>query len=278
MQSPTEELAQRAIQAALQSDWETAVKLNQEILQTDEENVETLNRLARALFESGSLSKATTTYKKVLKLDPYNPIASKNLDRLSNLSESTIKQAKPTTHLSPNIFLEEPGKTKIIAVKEFPSNKILAALRVGDQLELSSFHNNVKVSTSERKIIGRLEEVWGAKIANALRNGSQFTAVVKSVQIKDSLKDSSLQLFVKETFHSPKLPQPFFTVTTSNQFTPYIKEEALSILNSHGTTLDNGEEEDLNEEETHTNSHQESSLEGLAEQEIDQNQDDEENP
>ncbi|MAG59326.1 hypothetical protein CMO96_00865, partial [Candidatus Woesebacteria bacterium] len=74
--------AQRAIEKALHGDWKEAVVLNEQILKDNPGNKEALNRLARAYLELGKLRKATTYYKKVLTIDPYNGIAKKSLDRL----------------------------------------------------------------------------------------------------------------------------------------------------------------------------------------------------
>lgn len=274
MPSLTDDLTQKAIQAALSNDWETAIKLNQEVLETQKDDVEALNRLARALFENGNLKKATLTYKKVLRLDPYNPIASKNLGRLSTLEGTSLKQNNTPSNLSPDLFLEEPGRTKIIKVVDLTSNKSLAALRVGGQLKLSSFHNDVKVAF-DGKNLGKLEEELGPKIANALRSGSKFSAVVKSIQVKESVKDSLLSLFVKETLHSPKLPQPFFSLTTTNHFTPYVKEQALTMLN-HQNEETHHDGENTEETDTHHDSGNPSSLERLAEKETEQDENDEE--
>jgi Tfp pilus assembly protein PilF len=70
-----------AIQAALQQDWKTAITLNTEILKTDKKNTDAYNRLGFAYLKSGQIKKAKETFEKVLTLDRYNQIASKNLQK-----------------------------------------------------------------------------------------------------------------------------------------------------------------------------------------------------
>ena len=80
--SSPQQLAQAAILAALASRWQEAVKLNEKIINVEKDNIEALNRLARAHYFLGEDAKSQKCYKKVLELDPYNIIAIKNLEKL----------------------------------------------------------------------------------------------------------------------------------------------------------------------------------------------------
>src|SRR3989338_5020068 len=84
-------LSQKAIEAALNNNWQEATEINSQLLNRYPEDIETLNRLARAYFESGKITKAKSLYRSVLKLDPYNPIASKNIKKLSELKSKDLK-------------------------------------------------------------------------------------------------------------------------------------------------------------------------------------------
>lgn len=267
MEDALQELTQQAVEAALKNDWETAIKLNQEILAQDEESIETLNRLGRSYLENGNLNKAKATYKKVLVLDPYNPIAQKNLERLSALQANDLKKSSGNgVSLSPTLFLEEPGKTKVLKVENLVGGKLLATLGVGDVLEIVPFHNECKIVNNDNKALGILQEDWGRKIAKALRVGNKFSCVVKSVQVKGNAKDSILSVFVRETMHASKLPQPFFTTIPNSHFTPYVGEQTMTLLNHNEVHAK--DEDELNEEETpHHAPKATESLESLAEQE-----------
>ena len=76
------DLEKQAVQAAIEGSWKIAVDLNQKLIKNEPKNVGALNRLARAYWELGKASEAQKTYRKVLALDPYNSIATKNLQRL----------------------------------------------------------------------------------------------------------------------------------------------------------------------------------------------------
>jgi len=85
-------LNQQAIDAALDSKWELALKLNKQIIRLDSLNIDALNRMAKAYIELGKGNLAKKFYSEVLKIDPYNPIALKNL--------KIIKSCKPNGNFS----------------------------------------------------------------------------------------------------------------------------------------------------------------------------------
>ena len=97
-----EELEEQAINAALSSNWKKAIEFNQEILEKSPEEVDTLNRLGYALFKLGKIKQARQYFRKVLALDHYNPMASKNLQRLKKLKQ--VKPQKDGVTVSPSLF------------------------------------------------------------------------------------------------------------------------------------------------------------------------------
>jgi tetratricopeptide (TPR) repeat protein len=105
--------ADSAIAAALAQDWKEAIHVNLAILKSDKSDLEALCRLAFAYLKTGQLLTAKRTYQKVLDLDKYNQIASKNLKKMTSLKKKDMAN-EGATFMSPMIFLEEPGKTKIV--------------------------------------------------------------------------------------------------------------------------------------------------------------------
>src|SRR4030042_2010706 len=118
-----ETFTQKAILAAASQNWLEAAKLNREILKIESNNVEAINRLARAQNCLGKTNISQRLYKKALDIDPYNIIAKKNLEKISKSNGSSQQNGKghlprPQTQTSnlPSLFLYEPGKTKIISL------------------------------------------------------------------------------------------------------------------------------------------------------------------
>lgn len=238
---------QEAIAAALHNSWNEAVKLNLEILKSTPKETETLNRLANAYKEIGMIGKAKSTYKEVLGLDPYNSIASKNLEKLSALTKSDLERAQrggsQSVALSADLFLEEPGKTKVVELEDLAMGKILATMHTGDPVELVAHGQEVTATITGRRL-GKFPPDLAARMAEALKNGSKFSAVVKAVIIKKSRKETSVNLFLRETIHSPKLGTAPFFPSSNNHNTSFIREDSLSLMDTReGLILDTSDDD-----------------------------------
>ena len=70
-----------AIQAALEQNWKTAIRLNTELIKNDKTNTDAWNRLGYAFLKDGQIKKAKETFEKVTEIDPYNQIAIKNIKK-----------------------------------------------------------------------------------------------------------------------------------------------------------------------------------------------------
>src|SRR3990167_3655289 len=99
-------ISHQAIDAALDSKWELALKLNKQIIKLDPQNIDALNRLAKAQIELGKINLAKKYYSEVLKIDPYNPIALKNLKIMKSF-KANGQNCMPSIQgrLSPSLFL-----------------------------------------------------------------------------------------------------------------------------------------------------------------------------
>lgn len=184
-------LSQQAVSAALFGKWDEAVSLNQKILETDGQNIDALNRLARAYAEKGILKEAITTTKMVLKLDPFNPIATKCLNRWTKLSKTRTNGAGCTMSAA-NVFLEEPGKTKIISLLYLGDEKLLAILSAGEEVVLSAHNHRVSLTTKDGKYIGRLPDDLSARLRSLIAKGNQYQAYIKSVD------PENVKVFIRE--------------------------------------------------------------------------------
>ncbi len=64
-----------AIKKALENNWEDAASLNQQLLEEDPQDIDTMNRLGFALMKLGKCRKAKDVFRNVLNFDESNPIA-----------------------------------------------------------------------------------------------------------------------------------------------------------------------------------------------------------
>ena len=109
--------AKEAVGLALQGQWKQAVAANRSMLERFPDDVETYNRLGRALMEIGDYTEAKKAYGRTLELDPFNTIAKKNLGRLSLMGKRVAK-AKPrkanARKVVADIFVEETGRARVV--------------------------------------------------------------------------------------------------------------------------------------------------------------------
>lgn len=208
-------LKTQAIQTALTGDWNTAISLNQELLKSDPNNIEALNRLAFAFGVLGKTKHAKTIYQKVLRLDSQNPIALKNLKRLKeDKKNSNAISSQPLLFIRSidSMFLEESGKTKVVELVNIAQPKIIAHLITGELLNLRIKRLKVFVLDTKDGYIGVLPDNIGKRLIKFLKGGNTYEAYVKSVNNRRVI------IFIKETKRALRFKnQPSFVATEKSQ-------------------------------------------------------------
>ncbi len=196
-------LKNQAIQTALNGKWQEAIDLNKSLIREDPEDIDALNRLALAYSITGKIKEAKSAYQKVIKIDPLNPIALRNIKKFKE-NNFILPSANSTTQIS-NIFLEEPGKTKVVELINMSQPKILETLRTGQSLELSI--KRLKIFVSEGKqYIGVLPDDVARRLIKFINAGSRYDAYVKFSN------PHRVAVFLKEIKKSARYKdQPSFT-------------------------------------------------------------------
>lgn len=184
------DIAQEAVSAALEGRWEDALEINKKILKDNSRDVEALNRLARAYAELGELARARATAKKVIKIDPFNSIATKALEKWKGLKRGETLKSGPS---APQLFLEEQGKTKIVPLLHLGDTKVLKKLDAGDEVKLNPHKHRVSVTTQHGKYIGRLPDDLSARIRRLIKHGNRYQVLIKSS------RSSDVKVFIRET-------------------------------------------------------------------------------
>lgn len=206
-----------AIQLARANRWEDAVEANRAIISVFPNDVDSYNRLGKALMELGRHGPAKKAYKQALALDGSNRIASKNLERLTTLAKAGSAQAE-TPQADPSLFLEEIGKSAVTTLAN-PVLEALARLHAGDQVELSPHDNALVVATPGGVHIGEVEAKLGLRLRKLIKGGNQYSAGVTSI------KDNECRIIIKETYQDPSLAgRPSFPSAVAGESTrPYTK-------------------------------------------------------
>lgn len=182
-------LAQKAVEAALLTNWKEAIKLNKLLLKENAQDIDALNRLARAHAELGEFKKAKSLSEKVLRIDPFNSIAAKAINKWKGLKDG---HSISTNFVSPEAFLEEPGKTKIVSLINPGDSKLLAKLDSATEVTLTPHSHRISVITKEGKHVGRLPDDLSARIRNLIGKGNVYQVLIKSIE------DTDVKVFIRE--------------------------------------------------------------------------------
>lgn len=216
------QLKSHAVRTALEGDWKTAISLNRQLLRENPNDIEALNRLAYAFSVIDKIKDAKSTYRLVLKIDTQNPIALRNLKRLtergSKNGNSKTKTLLALSHRQAGggqvdtMFLEETGKTKVIELVNVAEPKIISFLMTGEILALSIKRLKIFVLDKKNQYIGMLPDDIAKRLIRFLKGGNIYQASVKSIE------NHHLAIFVKEVKRASRFKnQPSFTLFSKSK-------------------------------------------------------------
>jgi len=197
----TRAFADQAVQAALEADWARAMDLNTRILQANVDDLEARNRLGRALLETGKLEEAKAAYAEVLKAEPNNPIALRNVARLGTLIEHKIKTNTTKSKTQPRLFIEDMGKTGILRLINPAPAHIVAKYSPGAEAELRERDGLIAVHARDGELLGFLEPKVGRRLLDLLNTGNQYVVAVVSNDQQNP------RVAIRETLQSPENAQ-----------------------------------------------------------------------
>ena len=188
--------AQMAVNLALSGNWKEAIKINLEIVKENPEDTEALCRLARAYTELGKITLAKDATKKVLEIDPVNTIALKFQEKLKTAKKTV---AQPSSQTSPESFLEETGKTKLVTLLNIGKKEVYENLDPGEEVKLFSYSHKVSVNTMDGAYLGKVPDDVAARLKNLIKMGNKYQILIKSIEPKE------ITVFIREMERSPKV-------------------------------------------------------------------------
>ena len=197
----TRAFAVQAVQAALEADWTRAVDLNTRIIEANADDLEARNRLGRALLETGKLDDAKAAYAEVLKTEPNNPIALRNVARLGTLIEHKTKINMTKSKTQPRLFIEDMGKTGILRLINPAPAHIVAKYSPGAEAELRERDGLIAVHARDGELLGFLEPKVGRRLLDLLNTGNQYVVAVVSNDQQNP------RVAIRETLQSPENAQ-----------------------------------------------------------------------
>lgn len=179
-------LKNKAIHTALKGDWETAITLNQMLLEENPKDVESLNRIAMAYTVLGKISEAKAAYQRVFEIDPLNSIAQRNLKKLRENTNSSGFNFVINTN-----FLEETGKTKIVELVNIAQPNIIQELRTGQSIDLICKRSRIFVQNGPQ-YIGVFPDDIGSRLIKFIESGNKYESYIKSAN------PNKVHVFIKE--------------------------------------------------------------------------------
>jgi tetratricopeptide (TPR) repeat protein len=178
------QLEKQAIDNAVNGQWNEAIDFNEDIIKLDKKNVETYLRLGFAYLQTNKIKKAKKCYLKALKLQPNNNLIKKNLEKIKILESKKLTHLT-TTPLDPFLFIDIPGKTKIVNLVNCGQKSVLAKLTAGQLVLLISKKRRLEIRTEDKEYIGCLPDDLSKRLAIFIKNGGLFSVYVKEASLKN---------------------------------------------------------------------------------------------
>jgi len=222
--------AKEAVGLALQGEWKEAVAANRSILERFPDDVETCNRLGRALMEIEEYTEARKAYERTLELDAFNSIAKKNLNRLSLMGKRAVKASArkasarkaDARKVVADTFVEETGKARVVKLVSMAAKEVVAKMAPGEEVAPYVEGQRLLVKNKEGDCLGEVEPKYGARLAKLSKGGNRYIAAVHS------LSDKEMKVIVREVYQHPsQAGRPSFPLKDKQGYRPYVRESLL---------------------------------------------------
>lgn len=193
-------LQEKAIELAALNRWQEAADLNQQLLRVGED-VETYNRLGKALFELGKYADSYRAYQNALRLNAANPIARKNSARLEALLARGITEAPITRstrqQVDMRMFITETGRTALTSLVDVQRGPAVDALITGEKVELRVEGKMVYVVDLDGNLIGRIEPKLSHRLVELINGGNRYLAAVVQSDSRN------VRILIREVYQDP---------------------------------------------------------------------------
>jgi len=183
-----------AILYAMQGKWNDAIKANKDIISVNPNDVDSYNRLGKALSEIGEIEKSKIAFQNVLSLSPQNVIAKKNLARIKLMDNSNTKNSLPSKFL---VSVEKSTENTTSTLVNLASSNILLNLSPGQQLEIIIDKGILKINNESLQYIGQIEPKIGLRLSKLIKGGNKYNTTVMSVNQEEII------VLIKEIFKHP---------------------------------------------------------------------------
>ncbi|MBI3979549.1 MAG: tetratricopeptide repeat protein [Chloroflexi bacterium] len=213
----------QAIALAMQSRWDDAARANRAIIELFPDDVDSYNRLGKALTELGRYAEARDAYARALQIDPNNAIARKNLPRLDQLAKAQpAARVDKVDRVDPRLFIEETGKTGFTLLHHLAPRDVLAKMTAGDQVYLKPHGRGMRVENASGESLGEVEPKLALRLVNLMKGGNRYAAAITAIE------SDQVRLILKEVYQHPsQAGRVSFPAKPTEVFRPYTRESLL---------------------------------------------------
>lgn len=249
-------LDREAVDLALKGDWDRAAQVNRAILELFSDDVEAMNRLAKALIELGSYEEAGSVLDHLGEVAPYNNIARKNRARLEQMRaqvKTNDRAVATSLHArraagAPQLFIGESGKSATTVLRQTPRRLSLALISPGDPVSLRLEHHALNAYADDGKYLGQVDPRLGHRLSRLIEGGNTYEAAVIGVN------DEGISIIIHETHRDRSLQHvasfPTQAATASERRADRDDDPAGRMTASEeGADADEEEEEGIIDEE-----------------------------
>ena len=232
--------AEEAVAFALESKWEDALGVNEQLVNKHGPDEDAYNRMGKALTELGRLPEAIDCYRKTLELNETNTIAQKNLHKLAVMSETKERLGSAAAAaIDVDLFTEEPGKSALTILT--PAKKAASvSVAPGDVVNLEPDDNKLNARTVKGVLLGQVDTKIARRLLMLIKTGNRYSAAVARVS------DEQTEVMIREEYQSSENVRrssfPVSAGTKQSDFRPYAKESLLSSRESDSPTLQEDED------------------------------------
>jgi tetratricopeptide (TPR) repeat protein len=215
--------SKQAIALAMEGRWQESVDVNRSIIENFPNDPDAFNRLGKAYMELGDYGKSREAYEKALKLDQYNTIAKKNLQRLTLLeNEAPPAGEGKVEKAAPHLFIEEIGKAGVVNLYQLAGPDKLVKMLAGDKVDLKPQDSSLAVFNLRGDYLGLVPAKHAQRLIKLIQGGNKYTAAVVASN------DSAISLIIRETYQDPRQSdQVSFPGRRLEEVQPYVSEKIM---------------------------------------------------
>jgi hypothetical protein len=239
--------AEKAIALALRNKWTEATEINRSILEETPDDVDALNRSAKALLELAEMDEARETLKKVALLAPGNIIGQRNVERLTRAEANGADQVAPTISTTPfslDIFMEEAGKSTTTPLIDTGDISVFQRLTGGEQVELVRDGDRLLVQSRRGDFLGRVPPRLARRLVSLMDGGNRYAAAALH------FADEEVRVIIRELHQDPsQAERPSFPPQRPDGFRPYVRGRSLVYYDLEEAAVEVLEDADESEEQ-----------------------------